>query len=162
MLIFTIIYSLVVSTDQTGEIAGTIIHRDDNSNFPGIDIRLYQQNEFIAGAVSGGDGKFQIPDIPIGSYDLHFNFIGHRKKVIRNICVEPDKVLILDIVYPNSCKSSQKVCPIMHTNEVIPIKYGASDIKMKKLADDRKIFLGGCVMSDCDPVWYCKIHSVKF
>jgi len=31
-----------------------------------------------------------------------------------------------------------------------------------KRAKKGKIWLGGCVITECDPKWYCKIHKIEF
>ena len=54
-------------------------------------------------------------------------------------------------------------CPIDgHSDQIIPIIYGMPSEKLWIKADKGKVKLGGCLVSDDNPKWYCKKHGVEF
>lgn len=54
-------------------------------------------------------------------------------------------------------------CPVCHKqDQVIPISYGyPSSIGIER-ANKGEIYLGGCMVSDCDPQWHCKRCKKEF
>jgi hypothetical protein len=69
---------------------------------------------------------------------------------------------VFQFIFPNPCKKSVKVCPENHTNKLIPIVYGLPGEKLIRKAKKGKVMLGGCIVTDCDPKWYCKVHKLMF
>lgn len=54
-------------------------------------------------------------------------------------------------------------CPKCQNNKnVIPIGYGLPGPEMSKEARKGNIRLGGCVVFDTNPDWYCKKHDLCF
>ena len=50
--------------------------------------------------------------------------------------------------------SKQVKCPIC-TAIMVEIHYGMPNLKMTKEAKQRKIFIGGCILSDDSPIYHC-------
>ena len=48
-----------------------------------------------------------------------------------------------------------------HTDHILPIVYGIPTSEEKQKALKGIVFLGGISDSDCDPKYYCTIHSRK-
>ncbi len=54
-------------------------------------------------------------------------------------------------------------CPkCQHNKNVIPIGYGLPGSEMSEEAIKGKIRLGGCIIDDSSPDWYCKKHKHEF
>jgi hypothetical protein len=74
----------------------------------------------------------------------------------------------LSINYPTkSCQynltRNTKVCPIMmHKDKIVPISYGLPTRRTFRIANRSKVYLGGCVITDCDRNWYCDRHKLRF
>lgn len=71
----------------------------------------------------------------------------------------------VEIPYSSVCpyeKNKTKICPICKKKDkVIPIIYGLqSEPKRKK--DKKKFKSGGCVVSDCQPNWFCERDKSEF
>ena len=48
-------------------------------------------------------------------------------------------------------------CPkCSSVKDVIPIGYGYPDVEMREDGRAGKVHLGGCIISDDSPEWYCK------
>lgn len=57
----------------------------------------------------------------------------------------------------------KKICPICRqAKNVLPILYGLPSRKMFKQADAGRIILGGCVVYDNQPQYYCKVDDFSF
>jgi hypothetical protein len=48
-----------------------------------------------------------------------------------------------------------------HTDHIIPIVYGLPTEKTMTKAEKGLVHLGGCIVSEDDPKYYCKIHQVE-
>ncbi|MDH7446006.1 TonB-dependent receptor [Aquimarina sp. 2201CG14-23] len=79
---------------ETGSIAGTLLDKEVN-NQP-----LPFANIVIVGTSTGTstdfDGKYEMTNIPIGTYTLEFSFTGYETLRIPNVIVESDKVTVID------------------------------------------------------------------
>ena len=65
--------------------------------------------------------------------------------------------IILLVQVGCSQKETNPLCPICNLNkDVIPIIYGLPDNELFKEGENGKVKLGGCIITDNDPQWYCK------
>jgi hypothetical protein len=70
---------------------------------------------------------------------------------------------LFDIVHPGPCSESLKTCPNgNHSDNLIPIVYGLPGKKSRRKSENGKIKLDGCIVTGCDPKWYCKQHDLEF
>ena len=60
----------------------------------------------------------------------------------------------------NSAKNPTN-CPKGHSDQIIPIVYGYPGPKLMREANECKVKLGGCIVQESDPKWYCKIHKIE-
>lgn len=156
----------LVGLGQNGTLKGIIKDGLSSENSPGISIELLRKldKKFIAGTVSDSIGKFQIKNIPSGVYDLKFSQIGFNEYTLSDVKISPDSTTFLDIRFP--CPfgevKSKKECPLGHKDEIMKIVYGLPSKKTLKKAEKGKIKLGGCIVTGCDPIWYCKKHKIRF
>jgi hypothetical protein len=58
-------------------------------------------------------------------------------------------------------KKSRPSCLNGHTDNIIPIVYGEPDKKTMEKASQGKVHLGGCVVSEDAPKFYCTIHKLE-
>ncbi|MCB2222133.1 MAG: hypothetical protein KQI35_17250 [Bacteroidetes bacterium] len=57
----------------------------------------------------------------------------------------------------------KKRCPVCNkTDQVIPIIYGFPDESLFIKADKGEVILGGCVIVENNPEWYCKRDDKRF
>ena len=147
---------------QTGTIKGHIHDVNENVGTPFARVILLDLNK---GVVTDVNGDFIITEVPEGTYTLKVNAIGFQDKILDSMVVSADKVLELYIDYPPPCEfdTKDKTCPICNKkDETIPIVYGYPGKKLTKDAKKGKVILGGCVISGCDPRWYCKRDKKEF
>lgn len=92
--VITLFYLGITFAQETGTIAGALIDKEaNNSPLPFCNI-------LIAGTTMGTssdfDGKYEIPNVPIGAYKLEFSFTGYETLIINNVAVTTDKTTVID------------------------------------------------------------------
>ncbi len=149
---------------QLAELDGIIINGIDKTKSIGVVIRLVQGSKIVSEAVSDDVGKFKITNLEPGVYDLKLSYIGYNDHTAVGIVLEPNELLERIIYYPCPIGKSEsdKVCPYGHRSNIIPIKYGLPSLRMMRRAERGRIYLGGCIITECDPKWYCKKHKISF
>ncbi len=162
-LIVTIFVILNLPTfGQTGTIDGTVIDKTDSSNLAGLPIVIVGTR---TGVITNNEGYFKLSNLQPGTYDLAFQFISLGEDTVRNVNVVANEVTTLNLGLPiGDCSGNKpKNCPIDgSTSEVIPIIYGLPGNKLMKKAERGKVRLGGCIVTGCDPQWYCERHNHKY
>ena len=136
--------------------------RDTNGDFSGLELILLDGDSLVTGAVSDQNGNYSIAKIAPGTYNLKLRMIGYRERIIEGVTITEHSMTHLDITHPDTCLTTNGRCPLNHTDNIIPIVYGFPGKKMMRRADKGKIWLAGCVITYCDPKWYCKTHKVEF
>lgn len=152
---------------QTGTIKGHLRNINNREDF--VSAQVYLVDTKIR-TQSDLDGNFKLHSIPVGIYDLKiittvFTSFSRRDSVLIPVKVSQDTVINLSIDFPPPCSYNKEniICPICHKKDkVIPIIYGLPIKKTMKKAKKGKLRLGGCMVSDCDPYWYCKRDEKEF
>ncbi len=57
---------------------------------------------------------------------------------------------------------NKTVCPRGHTNYIIPIIYGLPTLPAVERSRRNEILLGGCIIEEHAPNWYCRLHKLSF
>lgn len=166
LLIIILLSNLLPAFGQTGSINGKLQNGVDHSNSWFINVELLNETDDskIAATISDTNGIFNFNHVKPGIYKLVFSFVGYQKYMLPLITVTADSTTFLTVSYPcpNGKIKSKKVCPYGHKDQIIPIGYGLPTEKGLRLAEKGKIYLGGCMITECDPRWYCKKHKISF
>lgn len=105
------------------------------------------------------EGNFIIKNVPPGTYTLRVSALGYPDRVLDSVKIDSYHPVEMNILYPPECKYKDPImiCPVCKKkDEVIPIVYGLPTQKTMKKAEKEEVMLGGCVVSGCDPQWFCK------
>jgi hypothetical protein len=151
----------LVAFSQRGQITGHVTNTDSLGNFNYLLLVIKKYDSTIAETIVDQNAKYSLKNIPFGHYQLVIIQTGSRDKVMCDLDILRDTTI--DIRYPPPCnfvykKGQKPTCIAGHTDHIIPIVYGLpSKITMDK-AKKSLIHLGGCIISDCDPRFYCTIH----
>jgi hypothetical protein len=121
----------------------------------------------VASTLSEYDGSFRFQDVTPGFYRLVFWRYGNRPELKDSIQLTTGQRLELSVRYPSACiytypEGYVPRCPYHHTQGIIPIQYGLPAPETRQLAKLGKIRLGGCIVTGCDPKYYCPIHKLEF
>ncbi len=162
------------STAQTGRISGRLIV--DKKNVKTIEehtiilLQSKKNNKFV---LLQPDLTFNIDSLQPDTLSIKITTgFYFRDTTVNNIIVGNDTRINLEINYPPGCEFNNsrenKTCPVCgKSDETIPIYYGLliNRIKGKKKNEKKAgvdYYVGGCVISGCDPHWYCKRDKRKF
>ncbi len=132
-------------------------------------IQLFKENIRLDSTSANISGDFIYTKLGPGIYKLVFSGRGQETKIIDNIVVEDQQVLKIRIRMKGTCLYDYPdnyipVCPENHADKIIPIVYGLV-LRLKSKANEKQepdFFSGGCVITGCDPKFYCTIHKIEF
>jgi hypothetical protein len=131
-------------------------------------IRLIKDSVQISETFTQGFRKLIYKNLKAGHYTILVSGKGRPTAVKSNILVERGQLLQLTITMQGQCLYDYPpgyipTCPENHTDNIIPIVYGLVGLtKEDSNSEDIKFHLGGCIVSDCDPQYYCAIHETEF
>lgn len=118
--------------------------------------------------MTDSEGKFQLKKLSPGFYTLFIDQVGFRREFIMDsIRVFKDSTVQLEVDYPGPCRfvyenGKKPQCPDGHYDSIIPIVYGKPLRETAEKAEKGLVHLGGCMVTDCDPQYYCTIHKKEF
>jgi len=79
--------------EQTGDISG-VVKADDGTTLPGVNIMIVNS---LVGSTTDINGAFSLSNLPAGSYELQFSFVGYITKTM-TVTVEAGKTATLELV----------------------------------------------------------------
>jgi hypothetical protein len=133
-------------------------------------ILLYKEKIELDSAIQMYNGDYIYKSLEPGCYKLVFKARGQETKTIDSIIVPNGQILQLTIRSKGPCLFDYPndyipTCPENHTDKIIPIAYGliiGNIDKDKKENSEPEYFPGGCMVTGCDPRYYCTIHLREF
>jgi hypothetical protein len=116
-------------------------------------------------SIQTNGGKLTFRGMETAYYSFLISGIEQVAVTADSILVQKGQLLELNVTVDGPClydHPSGKIptCPDNHTDNIIPIAYGL--IGRRKDSKDEEIHLGGYVVSDCDPQYFCKTHQKEF
>lgn len=145
-----------------GTIEGVVLDSVENTGIAYATLGLIKAD---LGTTSDKEGKFVFKNVPIGEDILKCSLIGYGspRRLIIKIFEDSTVFIRINLAACEYDILGGGVCPICkQTDEAIPIAYGEPTSKSLKKAMKGKIMLGGCIISPCNPHWYCKRDRVSF
>ena len=136
---------------------------------PAIIQLLTDTNSFPPSNISN-IGRITYRDIKPGHYKILISGQGQTSVVKDSILVEQGQKLVLNFKINGPCLYDHPAgyiptCPKNHTDSIIPIIYGLVATAIKWGTKNKKEVeakYAGCVVTDCDPQFYCKEHDIEF
>lgn len=134
------------------------------ANYKPANIELIKNKNKISSFSSNG-GKLTYRGLETAYYSVLVS--GTRQIIAKtdSVFVQNGQLLELNIMLDGTClydypADSTPICPENHTDNIIPIVYGL--VARTNGSKNKEIHLGGCIVSDCDPKYYCKAHQKTF
>ena len=116
--------------------------------------------------MSDEDGIFRA-NLPPGEYWVKATYVGYCDSS-QLIYIKDSSETKIFIGLPAYCKYDKnrkyKLCPVCNKEDMtIPIVYGLLVRKGKqKLKKGKDYIAGDCLITCCDPTWYCKRDKYSF
>lgn len=172
VIFFLSVYCLLnyVSIAQTGMLTGHLIvdkYADKDRIAKSTLVILRDSERKIA--LLDKDLNFFFDSLYTDTIQLRLEgMLNYPDTTIENLVVEDGNTTHLEIPWPMICKydksKKDKTCPVCKKkDETIPIVYGLLvDTGKKTKKKQKEFYPGGCVISGCDPNWYCKRDKIEF
>lgn len=145
-----------------GSIEGIVYDSVENSGIAYANIVLLKAN---LETHSDLHGKFNFDNVAVGEDVLECSIVGYGSPKRLNLRIIEDTTVFIRINL-TECEYDflgQGKCPVCNRlDQTIPIFYGEPTAKTLRKAKKGRVFLGGCLITRCNPNWYCKRDEVKF
>lgn len=112
--------------------------------------------------------NFSFDSLISDTYNIQVKTIFYyQDTTFYNIVLKDNELIKLKIPYPPFCiyrNTKGKFCPICRKKDkVIPILYGLMIFNPEEPEkQEDEYYPGGCMVSGCDPNWYCKRDKKEF
>ncbi|MBP7438270.1 MAG: carboxypeptidase-like regulatory domain-containing protein, partial [Bacteroidia bacterium] len=112
----------------SGRVTGVVIDKANGETLIGVPVMI---EGTTLGAVTDLDGRYLITNIPNGTYNIVFRYIGYTTKIIRNVAVQEGSPVNLDVSLENS---SQQLNEVVVTADMKRESVGSIILMQKKSA----------------------------
>lgn len=180
-----LLFITVSCFSQTGKLTGKLLLKD-SENYKKVSENTFvilKDGKRIDSVKVDGNLRFTFENLSTDTLKI---FISPRSYPINRyylICLKEKENHNIEIPYSSICtfeKDKGNVCPICHKNDkVLPIVYGLiskityrdkngnfTDKKGKIISREEsekvKYKSGGCIVSDCQPNWFCERDQAEF
>jgi hypothetical protein len=112
--LYTLLATLVVllqsalAQNPAQTIRGTVTDKQSQALLPGVTVLLVG-TEPVKGSVTSADGRFSIPDVSPGRYDIKVTFLGYKEAFLGNVSVTAGKEVVLEISIEESVNALHEV-----------------------------------------------------
>lgn len=109
-------------------------------------------------------GNFKFVNVAAGTYRIVIRQFGERDAVTNGVVVKRDTLIENAFPYPPPCMFSSERHPRClngHKDKIIPIVYGLPNEKLLTRAKKGKVRLAGCLVTSCDPRFWCTLHQIE-
>ena len=169
ILLLLLIKSLSAFT-QTGEIIGKLYLQDiENKNVVSENTFAILKSKTINDSVKIDQNlSFQFKNLPSDTFLVSVSRRSFPYSIRYIVHVNEGESKHLNVPFSSTCpfdKSKSGICPVCQKkDEVIPIHYGliVEQVDKNKKPNKRKYYPGGCVVSDCQAIWFCERDKKEF
>jgi hypothetical protein len=164
--IISLLFFLNTAFGQYGSIQVVVTSSDSNfAKYPAL-VELTLDSQKIKSGNIQLNQPFRFEKLVPGMYKLSVTQIGRRTDIYDSLFILDGQTNQLNATYPRPCQfiypdGFKPRCPYGHTDNIIPIVYGMPGKNLMEKAKKGKIHLGGCIITDCDPRFYCSLHKIE-
>ena len=109
LLMALLLINAAALAQATQTIRGSLTDKDTQAPMIGANVGLYQDSSLWGGGSANLDGRFRIPDVPVGRYTLVVTFLGYEKVIVPNIQLTSGKELIMNLQMEESVRKLEEV-----------------------------------------------------
>jgi hypothetical protein len=161
IILLILIFTSLIAFTQKGQINGQIV-KSGSLPYPYFIVSLKQAGSIIQEAVPDAEGRFTLNEVEKGFHSLIVKRPFYGDYIADSLLVVIDKPIYLNIHPCFPTKGKTPKCVGGHTDQIIPIAYGKSTAETMKKAKQGVVRIGGCLVTGCDPNYYCTLHEIEF
>ncbi|MBN1756623.1 TonB-dependent receptor [bacterium] len=79
---------------QTGSITGQVTNKATGKPLIGVNIILLEHQ---SGDAADLDGRYEISDLPVGSYNVQYSMIGYKTLIKNRVLIKPNRPTVLNV-----------------------------------------------------------------
>jgi Carboxypeptidase regulatory-like domain len=156
-----LVLSYLMSKAQTGVLEGRILTKMGSTVVEDAVVMILKNDNVIHSSKTNENGEFKILNVPQGKYKVIIRLYDRETLLTEQTEITNNKTTKLNAAFPKQCEGIEMKCTRGHTDLLIPIQYGLPSTELIMEADMGKVRLGGCLVTHCDPKWYCKKHKIE-
>jgi len=97
----------------------------------------------LMGVITDFDGKFKITNVPIGRYNLQFNYMGYDPSIVSEVLVSSGKETVINVALKQSVNQVDEVTVKAHSNKDKPLNTMASISARSFTVEETRRYAGG-------------------
>jgi hypothetical protein len=160
IILFVFILTSLIAFTQENQISGQII-KSGSLPYHYLIVSLKHGDLVIQEAVPDAEGKFMLNDVEKGFYNFIVKRPFYKDYIADSLLIVTDKPIYLTIYPCFYSKEQMPKCISGHTDQIIPIQYGKPTAETIKKAKRGLVRIGGCLVTGCDPNYYCTLHKIE-
>ena len=115
----------VFSQTITQTVKGEVSDEETKTPLIGATVVVLGTNPLL-GVTTDLNGNFKIPNVPVGRYNIQFNYMGYNPSIISEILVSSGKETVINIGLKQSVNHVDEVTVKAHSNKDKPLNSMAS------------------------------------
>src|SRR6218665_589820 len=108
LLLVALTLALITNAQGTQTIKGTVLDKLSQEPLVGAKVIVVGSDPLV-GAITDVDGKFKLPNLSPGRYELSISFLGYKPQTASNLILTSGKEMILDIQLEESVSNLNEV-----------------------------------------------------
>jgi hypothetical protein len=145
--IFSIILILITaqtafSQSITQTVKGEVTDNETKTPLIGATVVVMGTNPLM-GITTDLNGKFKIPNVPIGRYNIQFNYLGYDPSIVSEVLVSSGKETVINIGLKQSVSQMDEVLVKAHSNKDKPLNSMASISARTFTVEETRRYAGG-------------------
>ena len=109
-----------MAQNYTQTFKGTVVDKAVRTPLAGATVVLLN-TEPVLGAMTGADGRFRLPAVPVGQHTLRVTYLGYKEAVVPNITVNSGKETELTIELEEDMLRAKEVVITAHIEKQKPL-----------------------------------------
>ena len=114
------------SLDGKGMIKGKLTDKENGEPVAFAKVILLNGNYAVAGAFTDFDGKYALPNIATGTYDIRINSLDYQTTIIEDVIVQDYRITFMDVALDAPLGSIQELQVVAYSRPLIDRDGGAS------------------------------------
>lgn len=149
-------------------ILGNAFYKNSREPFPLLAVELldHDNKQVLKSCKTDLEGAFRFDSLQAGTYFIRTQDELYGDSLVP-VTLSKSNITLHIIILQKGCQYNSsfqdKTCPVCHQKDkVLPIVYGLIVEKKPRKKTKRNYIPGGCVISLCDPNWYCERDNLRF